>query len=597
MTNDNKENLLNYITGNLSIESPTDEVIFSNEEITQSDYFQKNQEYLTEKGYTNWDFGGIISADDIPGYIIYNTVSYNSHFYSYLVILNEQFNVVNIIDTYDSGTQIRLFETLEFDENNNLYGIDFDSGYNDRVVLLNNPLTSTNNQLKLRSSYYLPSGYKLTVNSLNEDRIIKKVIGEATYIINIRTTDDDVGLLFFKIVVGGTNEWNFYKLGTPTDYFMIDDYLPSYSNNTIIVDLVAACTVSQSGAIYTIRYDTIHFDGENYNVLYSNTITSTNYPQFARMTNITTYYLSYVASSPSNPRIVKVSSGTMSTIASNYGGKLIVIKNYIAVIGSYLSMAYTGIIYNDVLYKTTSSLSYNDAAISIVSSDFLLYRNIVVSDSGYVYTTKYIIHNEINGNSYVDYNSMIAKYGKLYDENNNLIFARNLYNNTLYNNQTVSTVQIPANFLNNNVIGTEDLISKTNTAMISNVDTIEKNKYENVLLNFINTINVIDEDTETSYPNSSTYINNNINIGTSTNYGNTKLTKIRLNTSTPTIQTISWVQIDDTHYYTSFSLNVSENIPTIDFISNDETTTYITINTSSMEIGKAYTITQYLRIE
>ena len=116
-------------------------------------------------------------------------------------------------------------------------------------------------------------------------------------------------------------------------------------------------------------------------------------------------------------------------------------------------------------------------------------------------------------------------------------------------------------------------------------------------VNFINAINVSDEDTQTNLPSDANYINANINTGTQTNYNNTYIGKIRINTATPTIQSITWSNLDATHLITNFTIQVSESIPTIDFISNDETTTYLTIDTSSMEIGKDYVISQKIRME
>ena len=151
--------------------------------------------------------------------------------------------------------------------------------------------------------------------------------------------------------------------------------------------------------------------------------------------------------------------------------------------------------------------------------------------------------------------------------------------------------------LNNTEINTQSLLSETNLNMVQNNNTITKNVYETIFLNFINVINVSNEDTQTNLPDDANYINTNINTGTQTNYNNTYIGKIRINTTTPTIQSITWYNIDDTHLMTNFPLSVSEAIPTIDFISNDETTTYLTIDTSNMEIGKDYVISQKIRME
>ena len=117
-------------------------------------------------------------------------------------------------------------------------------------------------------------------------------------------------------------------------------------------------------------------------------------------------------------------------------------------------------------------------------------------------------------------------------------------------------------------------------------------------MNFINTINVIDEDTNKKYPSAASYINTNINTGTENNCSQTSIGKIRINyQNTSRTEVISWEQIDDTHKKTEFVLYLENPIISIDFISNDTTITYLTIDTTSLEVGKSYNITQYLRIE
>jgi hypothetical protein len=205
-----------------------------------------------------------------------------------------------------------------------------------------------------------------------------------------------------------------------------------------------------------------------------------------------------------------------------------------------------------------------------------------------------------NGELYTNYNSLIPKQGEIYSDNK-LVFARNLYNKTLNENSTVSTIQVPNSYLNNIDLNTKTLISETNTILINDPNVIQKNIYETLFLNYINTLNVIDEDTNEIYKDAGSYINNNINAGTDINYNNSFIAKIRINfqDNSIKIQKIFWQQIDSTHKKTAFSIYAKDYINSIDFISNDENTIYITknMNDFNLEIGKYYTITQFLRIE
>ena len=202
-----------------------------------------------------------------------------------------------------------------------------------------------------------------------------------------------------------------------------------------------------------------------------------------------------------------------------------------------------------------------------------------------------------NGEPYENYNSLIADYGNIYS-NNKLVFSRDLYNLSVINNYSVSTLEIPNTYLNGITLSPKDLIGKTNTQLVSDTMGINKNIYEVLFLNFINTINVIDNE-ENIIASSGRYINQNINVGTQTNQNNTKCNKVFItweDNSTKEFP-ISWTKTDDTHCYTEFTLYIEQPIASIKFMSNDLSTTYISLNTSNMETGKFYTIKQYLKVE
>ena len=129
---------------------------------------------------------------------------------------------------------------------------------------------------------------------------------------------------------------------------------------------------------------------------------------------------------------------------------------------------------------------------------------------------------------------------------------------------------------------------------------MSKNRYESVLLNFINAINVIDEDTSNIYPESANYINENINVGTQTNYEDTTMTKIRINFADGSVvQPIEWEDISEEGLIakqTIFSVYVSSELLSIDFINENEDFIYITKD-YDFEVGNIYTVTQKVRIE
>lgn len=202
-----------------------------------------------------------------------------------------------------------------------------------------------------------------------------------------------------------------------------------------------------------------------------------------------------------------------------------------------------------------------------------------------------------NGEPYENYNSLIGDYGNVYS-NGELVFSRDLYNSSITNNYSVSVVEIPNTYLNGITLTPKDLIGKTNTQLVSDLSGINKNIYEVLFLNFINTINVIDNEDDI-ISGSSNYINQNINTGTALNQSNSNCSQVYITWSDNTTKTfsINWTRTDDTHCYTEFTLYIQQNIKSLELMSNDLTTPYIEIDTSNLETGKFYTITQYLKVE
>ena len=253
------------------------------------------------------------------------------------------------------------------------------------------------------------------------------------------------------------------------------------------------------------------------------------------------------------------------------------------------------LISEDSNYVMEKTLSYTFNIYNLVSNVVLGQR---MNTSRWKLEIIKEVYNNLNYNStsYIDYNSLVSHSGTLYS-GNNILFARNLYNKTLLNNTTVSTLEIPNTMLNEINITQKNLFGETNLKLVQDDNTLTKNIYETLFLNFINTINVINSDTNTHYPLSASYINENINIGTSSNSGDTSAGKIRINyqDSTTKIFSINWTRIDDYNKETNFSLYIDKPIENIDFLSNDESTVYCEINPTT-ESGNIYTISQKLKV-
>jgi hypothetical protein len=217
-------------------------------------------------------------------------------------------------------------------------------------------------------------------------------------------------------------------------------------------------------------------------------------------------------------------------------------------------------------------------------------------------TTKKITfdYNSINynGEGYTNGNSLVPNKARLYDNNNKMIFARNLSNKVINANTTISTLNIPNTNLNNIIIYNQSLIGETNYVLMNNQEEITKNIYENLNINFYVTLRMINNND----PNNQIFNqvgSNRINLSVSSvkDYNNAKETKIRINYSdnTTKIASIEFYPIQN-YFYTKFSIYIDKLISSIDFISNDEETIYNTIRPNFI-VDKYYTINQSVRID
>ena len=213
------------------------------------------------------------------------------------------------------------------------------------------------------------------------------------------------------------------------------------------------------------------------------------------------------------------------------------------------------------------------------------------------------IYNESNYNGlpYQNIDSMVPNSGILYNSSNIPIFARNLYNKTISGRITQSTIEVPNTYLNDDIISKEDLLGETNSILISNNQTITKNIYETLNINFLNTLQIRNDNDETNSilnPVGASRLNNS--ISETIDYDNTKALKLKFNYSDGTSNTIQLnpIQIDkisDTSYMYDVDIYVLKEITNLQIISNDGTTIYQTI-TSTFEVGKFYNITQMVEI-
>lgn len=626
MTEDYKKQLLNYITGNFGTETGDNTPYIVNNQTLSTSYKDQienilgNNEFFQEQGFlefTNTDKKIVYGF----AYVINSYDPLNITSRGIMIIVDENLQYLGYVDEYSSGTKFNRFEMLKVDENNLIYGVD-NTGTNNnayRFIMLNDVISTYlldgNYTCILRQSYYFPSSYnsisfyRYTINGFlndsptmsNKNRIYKEYEGSSYAFIG-KTTNNYPTIITLQVNVGEANEWHQYT----SNYGINDDKgiasACTWQNDTI--NLKIGCFSISTDEYGSNYYEEFSFNGTT---LSRTKNVSCSGIKAIEMSNISDTYIL---------QCVEDAGKYFDLNYLTFSGNSLVVIDTTKIVGNTTNAwcySVNGVSFFAFYLFSNNSL-YCDAITSLgvahsqpidenligvlyVSNYFNFYKMTALTENGKVvnFALDYNANN-YNGYEYIDYNSFIPKKVVLYN-NNDLIFSRNLYNETILNNTTIATAEIPNTMLNNTEINTQNLLSETNFNMVQNNNIITKNVYETIFLNFINTINVSNEDTQTNLPSDANYINTNINTGTQTNYNNTYIGKIRINTTTPTIQPITWYNLDDTHLMTNFPLSVSEAIPTIDFISNDETTTYLTIDTSNTEIGKDYVISQKIRME
>ena len=211
--------------------------------------------------------------------------------------------------------------------------------------------------------------------------------------------------------------------------------------------------------------------------------------------------------------------------------------------------------------------------------------------------------NDYTDYNYKDINSLVPQFVNLLDNNDDVIFSRNLYNKVLTGGTTQSTIQIPNTYLNDKIIKTENLQGQTNITLVTNEQKIQKNKYEVLNINFINSIKMQDENDPTNIiENSVGATRLNSSTSDKADYDDAKMSKLRIIYEDGT-SFVNNLDILYTEVYNQLEpalinayITVIKQIKELQLISNDEKTIYLSITELPFEIGKTYLLQQWVNI-
>lgn len=633
MTNDYKTNLLEYLTGNMSIEEENTTPLYLETSVKEYDYPTfPNKQVRCKDGNGNYN----------------GKVLYYQRLGSQISLLDENMNVLKTFTTFSSGTPLGTILNLEVDEVGNVYGLDYitvNGVITYRIILMNNISEIAKGQsdysIVLRNSYYV-QGYSAgdDINPQYETFLAKSTQSATYYFALQEGTGSLIMPSTFQINVGSANTWT----RLPDILFSNGNVdignIYFNSNDQPVAEYVASELITND---WQITRQTATGDEEPiYSVVIENI--TTNYYSTSEVGNfkinllanyygsffliLTGYYKSstvggvaqykgriatYLVNGTTVNKLLVHDSDIelpQTTITPSIGMGLVMDNALLLMIGQPKDNDGNCEIYFDLLAENNSTNYFIDTnqstkwvqlALARVGSynTYNLYNfSIIYQANGlkYILNIK-TIYNQFNynGEEHENKDMFIPRQAMLFDTNNNLIFARNLYNNKVYNNQNMATINVPNNLLNNDTISKENLYGNTNIDLVESTQSIDKNVYENLYINFINAITMENQNTDIYISNMNGATRLNQSIGKTLDYDNAKANKIRVTYD------------DDTSYITSANNTINDNICTytigvhvpndkniqsIEIISNDENTTYQTITNLNLEKNKYYIITQ-----
>lgn len=608
MTDDYKDALLKYLTGNIKDYPLPNGITGYYDESTNTT--NDLQDYLENELGSTFTVHGMLQSENYDNYILYGDRRANAAYYGFLLIVDSNFNPIELIKTYDSGTLLGRFLKLAIDEKNQIYGVDYNSDTTTyRFIMLNNVFAT--GIAKLRQSYSLPS----KVSSMHGFQITKDP-NSANYLIAGMVFSGNVNqprVAQLKINVGSENEWTYYTysdtlLATESElsniYSTWDEEVPDFQMSAFTDYQFIIYSKYQENLIQATLYD-VDASWQLTTIYNTNSIIADE--------NTCYYAVHATADGQELISIYQIKNGVQTfitgypldgtTTSNNYiEAKLRVLNGtlfFIEVVPNGSNYNILAGSYKDGVIDETTFMA-EDITIPLATF-FTLFDTI---NNFNLYKYNYQIGNTLYSikllyNQYINFEENLTGYNNYHDlkpltmsiySNNSLLFNRNLYNLVVNASTTTSTVEVPNTMLNGITLDGENLIGNHYLQISQNEEDILTNIYETLHINTINTLSMINLDTNILYPNGSARLNNSVNM--TQDYNNAKCSKARINYADETTKIIDIKFYPKRNYfYTLFALYVDKEISSIDFLSNDEATIYNKI-TPTFTVGNIYTIRQ-----
>lgn len=640
-----KKLLLDYLIGTLNKEEPKNEHIFEKQEEIDINQWK---EFIPDGRHIN---GYISMPDEINDItVLYGQTNRadTSNYNGWILLLDESFNPIKLFEKTKDGNLLKRISCMYADTEGNIYAVEdiSDTGYSQqRFVYFNNFTNKINNDysLEILKTYTIPYADSDNLfycrNILKDPNSSKFILYGDRVIFKPSSSvllEQGISIIYLNVNVGESNDWKIWKYVDNIGNFnnldnLSNDIYVEWLNNELIFHIIV------------LKYGTYGVNKLNpYLVELTNQddlVVSRKICDIKSVSNIPnmglksiqyidkdTFYISLsnafnVIRENSNVGIYKIKNNNLTILYENeyLASETTEKSETVSLLKDSINQVYAFSYINDRIISKTDLLfaKIDEDKIQwekiiqqqkladipttyIVSRKFNIINYLLLSSSiSKIYKLQEIDSiNNYNGIPYENLNSFIPLYSNLYS-NNNLVFSRNIYNLTIQGNSTISSVEVPKNYLNNRIINPSKLISQTKTEIVNNTKNIEKNIYEAVNINFINSVLISNENDSKSViinKESSNLLNKAINNIES--YDNSKMTKAKINYKDGTTKIISYElkDVQDTSVTLFLGLYIDKEMNSLQFISEDENIVYQTIDLTNLEIDKTYSISQRLEV-
>lgn len=619
MINESKQNLLDFVMGNVEENEGNNKPFFDIPKLYQNNFKTKIDEITT-----NFNLSGTVQSKSnelIVAWGFRNDTSVSDYT---IIILDSKFNIIKTIKKYDSGTEFERIIDIKVNNDGDFFMLEnaFDNSWT-RLVMLNDltDYSTGNYKCELRKSYRLPTEY----SAYSFERVDKSLTN-AYYTFLGYDNAGNYGVLTLKINVGSSNEWRFtykyigstcevkdtllvwsdtimytiYLNGNNGHYYEMFVYEIDGNIGATLLDIPFPQTgwlVTQIEAIKSIGSSNVYFVFTGVNDELTN--------RYARL-----YKLNY---SNNNFDLIteldtpNSNGDTRAHFQTDKSNNLFLgLTNLF--IGEQSTQKVTGQVYKitngfnlDIVKTDTFEIDYYDGISDInmftISQCFELNILTLQFNDYCIYTNMQLLNGGYNGQPFIDKNSINPYSATVYSDDDKIL-ARSLYNKTINQNVTISTLEIPSQYLNGKTLNLKNLTSKNGNVLIKDENEFEKNIYENVYFNFINEINIIDKNNQNNLANDEASNEINYTMNNPENYDLKKLTKYKIIYADGTFEISKFNIIkNEKNYLIKFNVKLVKPASKIELISEDEMLTYLSISAYSLTLNKIYKISQKISIE